>query len=124
MKLLRETMQPAGSNSADPEVNFGLHHIQIWLECIPTTVYKRISTGCPALTSDSTLLFTWLQDWEPRSSLNSCLSLQCFLMKEGACCSCYCLLLRSWSAQCSHSLCSPTQSFLFGRMDSYLSLQC
>lgn len=58
MKSLKETVQPAGSNSVDPEVNFQLHHIQIWLEYVPTTVYKRIPAGCLAMTSDSTLLFT------------------------------------------------------------------
>lgn len=58
MKSLKGTVQPVGSNSVDLEVNFQLHHIQIWLEYVPTTVYKRISVGCPAMTSGSTLLFT------------------------------------------------------------------
>lgn len=107
MNEIRETVQPSGSKSADPEVNFGLYHTQIWLECIPTTVYKRISVGCPAMTSDSTLVFTWLQNWEPRSSLNSSLTLQPFLMKGGAFSSCCCPLVCNWAAQCSHSHCSP-----------------
>lgn len=47
MKYWKEPVQLADRNSVDPEVNFQLHCIQIWLECVPHNCLQDGFTWMP-----------------------------------------------------------------------------